>query len=106
MTFKKLTVNGVCYGDTYSDRRQLGNVNTSVTNVDFADKRFLDDMRGNGRQSDTIQSLLRSMALCHEIAVQTKNNATVYNASSPDELALVNFAKFCGYELIDVTSDN
>lgn len=29
-----------------------------------------------------------------------------YNASSPDELALVNFAKFCGFEFIGTDDAN
>lgn len=30
----------------------------------------------------------------------------IYNASSPDELALVNFAKFCGVEYVGTDENN
>ena len=30
----------------------------------------------------------------------------MYNASSPDELALVNFAKVCGYRFMGIDDDN
>ena len=54
------------------------------------------------------------MALCHTIITEEKENEIIYNvnlinqnnlnlsnkASSPDELALVNFAKYCGIEYL------
>jgi phospholipid-transporting ATPase len=30
----------------------------------------------------------------------------IYNASSPDELALINFAKFCGFEYLGTDINN
>lgn len=42
--------------------------------------------------------MLISQALCHTVMVEHENGKSSYSASSPDELALVNFAKFCGYE--------
>jgi phospholipid-transporting ATPase len=38
------------------------------------------------------------LALCHSITVEEDNGKLVYNSASPDELALVNFAKFSGWE--------
>jgi phospholipid-transporting ATPase len=39
------------------------------------------------------------LALCHSITVEEDNDEKlVYNSASPDELALVNFAKFSGWE--------
>ena len=39
------------------------------------------------------------LSLCHTIITEEKSpGQLIYNASSPDELALVNFAKFVGYE--------
>ena len=38
------------------------------------------------------------LSLCHTIITEKKNGEIIYNASSPDELALVNCAKFCGFE--------
>jgi phospholipid-transporting ATPase len=42
--------------------------------------------------------MLTHLALCHSIVVDDKSGK--YNASSPDELALVNAAKFFGYQYI------
>lgn len=33
------------------------------------------------------------LAVCHTVIVEDKNNQILYNASSPDELALVNAAR-------------
>jgi phospholipid-transporting ATPase len=42
--------------------------------------------------------MLTHLALCHSIIVDEKTGK--YNASSPDELALVNAAKFFGYQFM------
>jgi phospholipid-transporting ATPase len=43
---------------------------------------------------------LKLLALCHTIITEKQENELIYNASSPDELALINFAKFSGVEYI------
>ena len=42
---------------------------------------------------------LYHIALCHSIIIEkTDKGELLYNASSPDELALVNFARYVGFE--------
>jgi magnesium-transporting ATPase (P-type) len=36
------------------------------------------------------------LAVCHTIIVEMKDNQIIYNASSPDELALINAARHFG----------
>lgn len=38
------------------------------------------------------------LAVCHTVVSEVKNGKTFLNASSPDELALVNAAKYFGYD--------
>ena len=50
------------------------------------------------------------LTLCHSVIAddsKKKKDEVIYNASSPDELALLNFAKFCGYNFngIDESSN-
>lgn len=46
------------------------------------------------------------LSLCHTIITEEKGpNEIIYNASSPDELALVNFAKFSGFQYMGTDSD-
>ena len=43
------------------------------------------------------------LALCHSVIIDDQDPANIhYNASSPDELALVNFAKMMGVEFVGV----
>ena len=64
-----------------------------VSNVLFYDEEFIRKMR----ISDSKKEFLSHLALCHTIMRDTQGN---YCASSPDELALVNFAKMCGVEFM------
>ena len=39
---------------------------------------------------------MKVIGLCHTVIVEEKNGKLEYNAASPDELALLNFARFHG----------
>lgn len=41
-----------------------------------------------------------ALALCHTVVVEERNGVTKFNASSPDELALVNGAIFLDYKFV------
>jgi len=43
------------------------------------------------------------LSTCHSINIDETKGSREYSASSPDELALVNFAKYCNYEYIGKT---
>ena len=44
---------------------------------------------------------MKILSLCHTVILtEDKNGKMKYNAASPDELALLNFAKFCGFEYL------
>ena len=45
------------------------------------------------------------LSLCHTIITEDKDNEMIYNASSPDELALVNFARLVGYQYYGMDGD-
>lgn len=54
-----------------------------------------------------IRETLFGMALCHTIIVDNDEKGDmVYNASSPDELALVNWARFCGCVFLGMDENN
>lgn len=44
-----------------------------------------------------LSKMVEILAVCHTVIVEEKHGNLVYNASSPDELALVNAGKFFGY---------
>lgn len=102
MEFKKLCVNGVSYGEP-----QPGDPNyeediseyKEVTNVDFRDAMFLNILKSkSGADYENIKNVLLFLAVCHTIITEKKDGELSYNASSPDELALINLARFVGFE--------
>lgn len=50
--------------------------------------------------------MLMHLALCHTVVVDYKEEKQFYNASSPDELALVNSAKYFDYIFNGRDEDN
>lgn len=94
MNFKKLSVGGQIFGEknTIKDNDLLRM--PPVTNVDFRDGTIL-------TQTNRFQDCFNILSLCHEVVVEkTSDNKNIYSSSSPDEIAIINFAKFCGYEFI------
>lgn len=41
--------------------------------------------------------MVLAQAVCHTVIVEHEGEESSFSASSPDELALVSFAKACGY---------
>ena len=78
-----------------------------VSNVNFDDQQFY--KHWHDRQSENyehIEKVLLNLALCHTIIIENKNGQINYNASSPDELALVNAARFFGVKFVDRDEEN
>lgn len=55
---------------------------------------------------DYIEKLLLALAICHTVIIEQKEGKIHYNASSPDELALVNAARFFGFKFVDRDEEN
>jgi magnesium-transporting ATPase (P-type) len=45
------------------------------------------------------------LALCHSVIVEVKDGELIYNASSPDELSIVNAAKYFGVTFVERTEN-
>jgi len=104
MEFKKLSVNGKPYGDGRDyDISNLPN----VENVDFKDRKFFDILnQKNHPDHKAAHNYLKFLAICHTVIVQKEGSKNVYNASSPDEFALINYAKYMGYEFLGIDEEN
>ena len=89
MEFRKLSVFGRSFGTAQHLPEAL-----KQPNIDFVDASF--DPRERGAEE-----LLFLLACCHTVIAHHTGNAVVYNSSSPDELALVNAARFFGVEFLD-----
>ncbi|KRW99867.1 P-type ATPase, cytoplasmic domain N [Pseudocohnilembus persalinus] len=119
MEFKKLSIGTQVYGDTdiiEDDERYINDQgmqkimekNGVVTNVDFRDSLLLNILNDpNHEKFKKSQNMLLALAICHTVVLTKDNeNNNLYSATSPDELALVNFAKFCGYEFLGINRDD
>jgi len=117
MVFKKFSVNGAIYGNesdilSLDDIDQLPSVKQfqkpdGIVNVDFQDNNFfkiLDNPRHQENQD--ICEMLLAQAICHTVIVEYEKGIAGYSASSPDELAIVNFAKYCGFEYLGTDEHN
>ncbi len=99
MVFKKLIVGRQVYGDSELDATQDTQEDgfEAVDQVDFRDNAFL-----RQRKKEENLEVLRLLAFCHSvIAIDGQ-----YNATSPDELALTNFAKFAGVAFLSKDQNN
>lgn len=47
-----------------------------------------------------LQEALKLICLCHDIYVERDGEKVIYNSSSPDQIALINFAKLQEKELL------
>lgn len=52
-----------------------------------------------------VREALLSLALCHTIIMDEKDSQKIYNSSSPDEIALANFAKLCNFEFFGLDEE-
>lgn len=78
-----------------------------ISNVNFDDPLFYKHWRDQRSENyDCIEKVLLNLALCHTIIIENKDGKINYNASSPDELALVNAARFFGVKFVDRDEDN
>jgi phospholipid-transporting ATPase len=76
-----------------------------IENVNFEDQKYWDDVSSHSNPNyKNIEQVLIHLALCHTIVIDERTGK--YNASSPDELALVNAAKFFGAVFIKRDEDN
>lgn len=91
MEFRKLSVNGFSYGTNERIRDT-----DKIPHVDFVDKKF---------DPSSAEDLMILLATCHTIITEEKDGQIEYKASSPDELALVNSARFFGYHFVGRDSD-
>ena len=104
MEFQKFSVGEQKYG---IDKPENIDYAPGVTNVNFYDE-DLNEQLNNPSHSNhaNIKRFLEAVGLCHTIITDKKKTKegveyTVYNASSPDELALVNGARHLGFEFVD-----
>jgi phospholipid-transporting ATPase len=88
-------------------QRNPNYIENGVTNVNFEDPKFYQHYKSRSHPNHVnIQKVIELLAVCHTIIIDNSDGVPTYNASSPDELALVNAAKFFGFQFIDRDENN
>jgi len=113
MEFKKFSVGETSYGiDGHNLKDKMAKrypkfVEDNITNVNFEDPVFFEHLQNRNHSNNrNIMNYLDCLALCHTVIIENKDGKVFYNASSPDELALVNAAKFFGVSFAGRDDDN
>jgi len=88
MEFRQVSIGGVAYADVVEEAKK-GEV------FSFAELR--ETLARGGEGSAIIDEFLTLLATCHTVIPEMKDEKIVYQASSPDEAALVSGADVLGY---------
>ena len=101
MEFKMCTVAGVAYADVVDESKRDGE-NGGQGWRSFDELNTFITGRGGSPQEQTDREVLKEfltlLAVCHTVIPEIKDGKMVYQASSPDEAALVAGAELLGYK--------
>uniref|UniRef100_A0A8C6VFL5 Phospholipid-transporting ATPase n=1 Tax=Naja naja TaxID=35670 RepID=A0A8C6VFL5_NAJNA len=103
MNFKKCSIAGVTYGHFPELARECSSEDFSQLpppiseSCEFDDPRLLQNIEADHPTAMHIKEFLTLLAVCHTVVPERHENTIIYQASSPDEGALVKGAKKLGY---------
>lgn len=111
MEFRCCSIGGVAYADVVDESKREGTEGrdgwktfAEMKNLlNGASNLFLDSSSSNAtdneaKQRETVVEFLTLLAVCHTVIPEVKNEKMVYQASSPDEAALVAGAELLGFQ--------
>ena len=104
MEFQKFTAGGMSFGKSNPAPFEYP---AGVTNVNFEDERVWEILKNPSHPEHTaVNRFVECLGICHTVVSEEKkakdgSSYLVYNASSPDELALVNGMRHFGFTFRD-----
>ncbi|KAF8893873.1 aminophospholipid-transporting P-type ATPase [Infundibulicybe gibba] len=109
MEFKCCSIGGVAYAEVVDEtKRGEGDDETDgwktfaemKSILDEGSNPFLDVGSGSGpsQETEVLREFLTLLAVCHTVIPEVRDGKTIYQASSPDEAALVAGAELLGYQ--------
>ncbi|KAJ3254549.1 hypothetical protein HK103_007103 [Boothiomyces macroporosus] len=99
MEFRLLTIGGIAYADIVPDNKKLQK-DSEGKMTGWYDYNRLIDHEQNGQTSSVIKEFLQLLAVCHTVIPEVSEEdpkKIIFQASSPDEAALVKGAQMLGY---------
>ena len=103
MEFKCCSIAGVAYAEVV-DENKRGDGEGSDGWKTFDEMQQIlagpgsDPFQDRDRDKEVLKEFLTLLAVCHTVIPEVKDGKTVYQASSPDEAALVAGAELLGYQ--------
>uniref|UniRef100_A0A669E7L7 Phospholipid-transporting ATPase n=1 Tax=Oreochromis niloticus TaxID=8128 RepID=A0A669E7L7_ORENI len=94
MHFKKCTIAGITYGSVIASVNEFSPLFLSDQ---FDDPTLIQNIEKDHPTSPQICEFLTMMAVCHTVVPEREDDQIIYQASSPDEGALVKGAKGLGF---------
>jgi phospholipid-translocating ATPase len=95
MEFKKFSIGYKTYGSSHPAKKEY---EPGLTNVNFEDNHYYEDCENaDDHHKLLIHKWNMILSLCHTVIIDEKKDYLAYGASSPDELALVNAARYFDY---------
>ncbi|XP_063285693.1 phospholipid-transporting ATPase IB isoform X2 [Pelobates fuscus] len=102
MNFKKCSIGGITYGHFPEFERErssedFSQLPTTSESCDFDDPKLFQNIESDNPSALVIQEFLTLLAVCHTVVPEKDGDTFIYQASSPDEAALVKGARKLGY---------
>ena len=107
MEFRCCSIAGYAYADVVDENRRGDGEDAKDGWRTFAEMRSVLEKGSNnpfvdgggvGREIEVLREFLTLLAVCHTVIPEIKDEKTIYQASSPDEAALVAGAELLGYQ--------
>ncbi|XP_077724457.1 phospholipid-transporting ATPase IB-like isoform X2 [Canis aureus] len=102
MKFKKCSIAGIIYGNQ-SDKSDVDTKKLSLSpsvlteSYEFNDPTLLQNFENGHPTKDYIKEFLTLLCVCHTVIPERDEDKIIYQASSPDEAALVKWVKKLGF---------
>ncbi|XP_056417763.1 phospholipid-transporting ATPase IB isoform X7 [Hyla sarda] len=111
MNFKKCSIGGITYGHFPEFERErssedFSQLPTTSESCDFDDPKLFQNIEGESPTALVIKEFLTLLAVCHTVVPEKEDDKIIYQASSPDEGALVKGARKLGYTFNGRTPDS
>lgn len=95
MEFRMCTVGGIAYANVVDESKREEGAGGSWRTFD--EMRQIVTARGENREQKVLREFLSLLAVCHTVIPEIENGKVKYQASSPDEAALVAGSELLGY---------
>jgi magnesium-transporting ATPase (P-type) len=104
MEFKKMSIGNFTYGQNDFDQEKIVRKDQygQINNFNFYDEEFAEHLKNEKHENyENIRNYLICLCLCNTVFTEERaDNEVVYQASSPDETALINAARYFNYKFL------